>query len=211
MLDDETVHVAIILKGVGRGNEKSVQLLRQFVTLYKSIIEQSSVEKLSFIILTDQKSVPFLHRLLARFGMADVKKKSSEDEAKISYQFVDTEAIGHRYVKLIFELRPFFSAQVESKSNKYQDDLFMLALFYHRIFRINKLIVLDADLKFRMDIAELYGLFRNFSPDQIMGVGLDLAPHYRFAFEKYRSENPGTLVGEPGRFQVCHSIQTFTI
>ena len=62
--------------------------------------------------------------------------------------------------------------------------------------------MLDADLKFRIDIDELHNHFENFTEEQVMGVAVDLAPHYRIAFRKYRAENLGTHVGEPGRFQV---------
>ena len=74
--------------------------------------------------------------------------------------------------------------------------------FYHRVFPYDKFIMLDADLKFKIDIAELYDHFENFTKDNVMGVGTDLAPHYRIAFREYRKKNPGTMVGEPGRFQV---------
>ena len=55
---------------------------------------------------------------------------------------------------------------------------------------------------FYIDISELFDHFDNFNEDQIMGVAVDLAPHYRVAFRKYREQNPDTKVGEPGRFQV---------
>ena len=74
--------------------------------------------------------------------------------------------------------------------------------FYHRIFPYKKFVMLDADLKFRIDIAELYDHFENFNENQIMGVAVDLAPHYRIAFRKYRENHPDTKIGEPGRLQV---------
>ena len=82
----------------------------------------------------------------------------------------------------------------------------MMGPFYHRVFPYEKFIMLDADLKFRIDIAELYDKFSEFNAQQIMGVAIDLAPHYRVAFRHYRQQNPGTQIGEPGRFQVLFSI-----
>ena len=35
----------------------------------------------------------------------------------------------------------------------------------------------------------------------LIGVGLDLSPHYSIVLTKYRSANPGTKLGDPGRFQ----------
>ena len=78
----------------------------------------------------------------------------------------------------------------------------MMGPFYHRIFPYAKFVMLDADLKFRIDIAELFDHFDHFEKEQIMGVAVDLAPHYRIAFRKYRESHPNSEVGEPGRFQV---------
>ena len=61
--------------------------------------------------------------------------------------------------------------------------------------------MLDVDLKFRIDISELFEQFKNFGPDQMIGVGPDLAPHYRIAFRDFRALNPDTQVGEPGPMQ----------
>ena len=143
--------------------------------------------------------MPFIEKLLKRFSLSDMK---SRYKAKVTYQFIDTSQIVLRYSRMIIELMPRFSMPVSSQTKKYQDELFVLALFYHRIFPYKKLLVLDADLRFHIDIAELYNRFNDFNEKQIIGVAKDLTPHYRFAFEKYRDENPDTKIGEPGLFQV---------
>ena len=114
---------------------------------------------------------------------------------------MDTRIITQTYIEAIGRMRPFFTSNSEA-AKKYRDDLFLMGPFYHRIFPYDKFIMLDADLKFRIDIAELYDMFEDFSNNQVMGVGVDLAPHYRIAFREYRKNNPDTMVGEPGRFQV---------
>ena len=124
---------------------------------------------------------------------------------KVTYDFVDTHFITQTYIEAIGKMRPFFTSNSEA-AKKYRDDLFLIGPFYHRIFPYNKFIMLDADLKFRIDIAELYDMFEDFSNNQVMGVGVDLAPHYRIAFREYRKTNPNTMVGEPGRFQVKRNI-----
>ena len=82
----------------------------------------------------------------------------------------------------------------------YSDALFFLSIGIHRVMPedVHKVIMLDADLKFMDDIAKLYERFRLFRKDNIIGIGYDLQPVYRHQFWKYRSENPGTRVGEPG-------------
>ncbi len=57
--------------------------------------------------------------------------------------------------------------------------------------------MLDADLKFKADIKELYDRFDLFTKDNVLGIGHDLQPVYRHTFWKYRQEHPETRVGEP--------------
>ena len=59
--EDSTIHVAIIMKGVGRGLQKCHNLKYQFVTMFRSILKHSSTN-LHFILLTDERSVPYLDR-----------------------------------------------------------------------------------------------------------------------------------------------------
>ena len=56
---------------------------------------------------------------------------------------------------------------------------------------IHRVIMLDADLKFKADIKELYDRFDLFTEDNILGIGRDLQPVYRHTFWQYRNENPG--------------------
>ncbi len=57
--------------------------------------------------------------------------------------------------------------------------------------RMHKVIMLDADLKFRTDIKELYQRFRLFADDNIIGIGRELQPVYKHTFYQYRNQNPG--------------------
>ena len=196
VMDDPVIHIGIIMKGVGRGHTKAHDLKMQFVILYRSILKHAKRKNLHFILLTDPLSVPYLEPILHKFAHKD-KCNSIE----VSYDFVDTSHITQNYIKPISQMRPLFtSATLQAK--KYRDDLFMMGPFYHRIFPYDKLIMLDADLKFRIDVAELYDHFDRFDEKQVMGVAVDLAPHYRVAFRKFRESNPDTFVGEPGKFQV---------
>ena len=64
-------------------------------------------------------------------------------------------------------------------ADKYNDTIYFISPYYQRIFpTLNKLIVMDTDLEFRVDPAELFGEFDKFSVDNILGCGRDLAPHY---------------------------------
>ena len=196
--EDSTIHVAIIMKGVGRGLQKCHNLKYQFVTMLRSILKHSS-KNLHFILLTDERSVPYLDRIFRKFIHRDIKQKSKA--INVTYDFVDTTVITQNYIQAINQMRPHFTS-TSKEARKYRDDLFLMGPFYHRIFPYENLIVLDADLKFRIDIKELFGLFEDFDSQQVMGSANDLSPHYKIAFRNFREANPGTKVGEPGKFQV---------
>ncbi len=46
-------------------------------------------------------------------------------------------------------MRKYFTSNSKA-AKKYSDDLFMMAPFYHRVFPFDKIIMLDADLKFKV-------------------------------------------------------------
>ena len=85
----------------------------------------------------------------------------------VTYDFVDTTTITMFYQKSIREMRPYFTS-LSIEARKYRDDLFLMGPYYHRIFPYEKFIVLDADLKFRIDVAELYALFDQFDSQQVL-------------------------------------------
>ena len=198
--EDSTIHIAVIMKGVGRGVMKCHNLKFQFVTMYRSILKQTS-QNLHFIMLTDRRSVPYLDRIFRKFIHRDIKLPGKA--INVTYDFVDTGVFTQNYIRSINRMRPHFTSNTKA-ARKYNDDLFLMGPYYHRIFPYEKLIVLDADLKFRIDVAELYALFDEFDSQQVMGSANDLAPHYRIAFRHYREANPGTHIGEPGKFQVWY-------
>ena len=185
------------MKGVGSGHYKAHNLKYQFVTLLRSILQKNQSKKdLHFVLLTDPKSVPYLAKILQKFIWRDTGKSP----IKVTYDFVDTLSITKKYIKAISEIRPLFTSFAK-EAKKYTDDLFLMGPFYHRVFPYEKMIFLDADLKFRIDVSELHDLFQDFDSKQVIGVAVDLAAHYRIAFRHFRKQNPDTKVGEPGRLQ----------
>jgi lipopolysaccharide biosynthesis glycosyltransferase len=81
----------------------------------------------------------------------------------------------------------------------YSHVLFFLSTALHRVMPeyMQRAIMIDADLKFMGDIAQLYHHFDAFSAENIIGIAHDAQPVYRHLFWQYRQEHPGTLVGEP--------------
>ena len=73
---------------------------------------------------------------------------------------MDTSVITYTYIGAINKSPSFFASN-SNTAKKYRDDLFLMGPFYHRVFPYDKFIMLDADLKFKIDIAELYDHFEN--------------------------------------------------
>ena len=87
----------------------------------------------------------------------------------------------HANEKLIYEnLDPNNRQIVEMGfTDKYNNTIYYISPFYQRIFpKLTKLVVMDTDMEFRVDPAELYNEFEKFDMDQIFGCANDLAPHY---------------------------------
>ena len=77
-------------------------------------------------------------------------------------------------------MRKYFTS-IAKEALKYRDDLFLIAIFYHRVFPFKRFIMLDVDLKFKIDLAELYdqfSIFENENKKTFAAVGRDLSPHY---------------------------------
>lgn len=98
--------------------------------------------------------------------------------------------------ELVSKMQDHFS---HSPASYYGDSLFFLSIGIFKVFdqNIERIIMLDADLKFKQDIRHLYGLFNKFNESQVIGIARDGQPVYRHLFWQYRRENPGTRVGNP--------------
>jgi len=91
------------------------------------------------------------------------------------------------------------------QNDKYRENFYFIAPLYHQAFTsMSRAVFLDAsDLEFASDIKELYNEFEALDrpTPAAISIGLDLAPHYFNFLQNYARENPGTLVGKPGRLQ----------
>ena len=64
-------------------------------------------------------------------------------------------------------------------TDKYDSTIYYISPYYQRIFpKLNKLIVMDTDMEFRVDPVNLFNEFDKFSINNILACGNDLAPHY---------------------------------
>ena len=88
-------------------------------------------------------------------------------------------------------MQSYFS---HSPSSYYGDSLFFLSIGLFKIFdkNVEKIILLDADLKFKHDIRDLYSVFNSFNETNLIGIANDNQPVYSHLFWQYRQENPNT-------------------
>jgi len=65
----------------------------------------------------------------------------------------------------------FVCRHFSSKGAYYSDSLFFLSIAIHRVMpeSLHRVIMIDADLKFKADINDLYALFDEFSKNNILG------------------------------------------
>ncbi|CAG0885581.1 unnamed protein product [Darwinula stevensoni] len=106
------------------------------------------------------------------------------------------------YPELVSVLRKKFTKE----GSYYGDDLFVITPFLH-LLPIDKIIILDVDLKFRADVRDLWSEFEKFLPSSVIGVAPELSPVYYHYTHQYRKENPLTKVGstEPKHMQGINS------
>ena len=88
-------------------------------------------------------------------------------------------------------------------SHKYRHDLFYILPYHHLEFpdTMKKLILIDVDLEFATDFLDVYRQFKRFSPTEVIGCGVTQSPYYFTFFKLYKSKNPDSHIGGPGRFQ----------
>ncbi len=109
---------------------------------------------------------------------------------------MDAEDLAKKMHQLVSKMQSHFS---HSPSSYYGDSLFFLSIGLFKVFdpSIKKIILLDADLKFKQDITKLHDLFEKFDQRNLIGIANDAQPVYRHLFWQYRNENPNTRVGSP--------------
>lgn len=104
------------------------------------------------------------------------------------------ENVTEKLSSIIEPMQRHFSSKPDSY---YSHALFFLSVALHKVLEYDKIIMLDADLKFNVDISNLYNLFADFEVSNIIGIAREAQPVYRHVFHSYRSKNPDTRVGEP--------------
>ena len=171
----------IFTKASGNDN-----LVDKFKLCVSSLLKFAKVD-INLYIIGDKES-----QYIARNVIDKVKKP----DINFNLKAIDADSLAKRMHELVSKMQDHFS---HSPSSYYGDSLFFLSIGLYKVFNenINKMILLDSDLKFKKDIGELYNLFTNFNESNLIGIARDGQPVYRHLFWKYRNENPNTRVGNP--------------
>ena len=161
-------------------------LRKKFKLCISSLLKYATVN-INFYIIGDKES-----QLIARKIFTGVKN------VKIQYKIVplDSDDLAKKMHQMVVKMQDHFSY---SSSSYYSDALFFLSIGLFKILdpAVGKIILLDSDLKFKSDIADLHKQFGEFSETNVIGIARDGQPVYRHLFWQYRNENKNTRVGDP--------------
>lgn len=150
-------------------------LKEKFRLCVSSILKYSTVN-INFYLIGDAESQRIAKKIF-----------SSTHSYNISYQIIelDSDQLAKRMSKLVEKMQSHFSY---SQTAYYGDALFFLSIGMHKVLiesKIDRIILLDSDLKFKADIAELYGLFDRFEEKNLIGIARDAQPVYRHLFWRF--------------------------
>ncbi|XP_076034691.1 xyloside xylosyltransferase [Oratosquilla oratoria] len=121
---------------------------------------------------------------------------------------------GHQYntnhVKLVYVSAEDFAMEIKSsvrvlqdfftshRDTYYRDALFFFSIHLHNLLPgLERVILMDIDIKVKGDIAELYSHFDHFVSTNVIGMAFEQSPVYRHLLAVYRNENKKTLLGSP--------------
>ncbi|XP_071536915.1 xyloside xylosyltransferase 1 [Panulirus ornatus] len=115
-----------------------------------------------------------------------------------------------RYVKLVYVSADDFIPEIEDsvttlqdfftrRTNAYyRDALFFFSLHLHKLLPgLDRVILMDIDIKVKGDIAELHSHFERFTSSNVIGMTLEQSPVYRHLLSVYRKKHPNTTLGSP--------------
>ncbi|XP_023342823.1 xyloside xylosyltransferase 1 [Eurytemora carolleeae] len=187
-------------------------------SLTKLLLQADSRRPIHFIVLTDdwsrQDVGEFMVTLLARListELIQVQNRKRKHIPPVYVSLVDYHEVANLNMDFVKTFQSYKLGDKEAlQEDKYSRDFFYIAPFYHLAFTsLTTLIFLDCfDLDFKADIGLLTDEVKKMEKTSaVIGIGLDLSPHYRIKMEAYNKiygmgpDSPG----RPGRFQGFNS------
>merc|ERR1740128_325893 len=197
----------------------SATLQNNFFHFTESLLNSSGGSALHLIFLTDAAAKPFIQktlsdgigRILSRYVIMketrNTLNKNGWKFPRIRAEYVDLQSFVAGSKDLIDELKDVYCSgsqtvlELEDDDyyfefvtfcyEKYRLDFFYLVPLYHLYFpkSLDKLIILDVDLVFRIDLSELKSHFDVMDNRQIFGAAKDFGFLYGLLLQKYRVQN----------------------
>ncbi|XP_066951292.1 xyloside xylosyltransferase 1 [Macrobrachium rosenbergii] len=139
---------------------------------------------------------------------------TDEDGFHIASQIINevqsSNRLDSRYVKLVYVSAEDFIPEIEEsvkvlqdyfttrRHAYYRDALFFFSVHLHRLLPgLEKVILMDIDVKVKGDVAELHSHFNRFSQTNVIGMAYEQSPVYRHLLSLYRRHHPESLLGSP--------------
>ncbi|XP_059469623.1 xyloside xylosyltransferase 1-like isoform X2 [Neocloeon triangulifer] len=168
----------------------NTKLLNNFKGCAESILRHSTQLPVHFVLLTDNISVPLIREVIR--NLARIRAK-----VPVTVDYLNLEESTRNHSSVIDRLQPLFSPT--DPNSKYNKRLFHIAPIYHRLLSpaTTRLLVIDADVRFRADVADLYLQLLTFQPQEMMALAAELSPMYDKPFERYRKLNGKSKDGLP--------------
>jgi len=210
------IHLSMALTLMSNKSSLSDNLKKNFKVFTESLFNSSTGSPLHLIFLTDAAAKPFImHTLSAEIGgllSKYVFHKETRDRLnnygwkfpRLKVEYVDFHAFVADSHDLIDEMKDIYctgenrEVELEDEEHyfdfvihcmeKYRLDFFYLVPLYHRYYpaSLDRLIVLDVDLAFRVDVGDLQAQFDLMDDTQLFGASKDFGFHYPIITQSYR-------------------------
>ncbi|XP_050710893.1 xyloside xylosyltransferase 1-like [Eriocheir sinensis] len=154
-----------------------------------SLLEHSSAP-LRLHLITDEDGFLTATRIIS-----DVQAATHLDARHIKLVYVSADNFIPEIESSVTVLQEFFTRHANSY---YRDALFFFSLHLHRLLPgLDRVILMDIDIKVKGDAAELYSHFERFTESNVIGMTLEQSPVYRHLLSAYHRTHPNTTLGGP--------------
>jgi len=213
---DKYIHLASILVNVSSDLVSGIMAV--FKHLLHSLFSSSKGTPLHIILITDEKSkdkvetavVQAIGKYLSESVIRWVHLPKGQAQAltfpDVFVEFVNIESITDPHREAIDMMKSLYTTAPEANhkigesegrvmviSKKYHQDLFVIAPFYPAAFtKLDRLVVVDADVEIREDLSQLNQLFPETNGPEVMSVSLDQSGYYWY-MKEYLTQKLGLL------------------
>ena len=116
-------------------------------------------------------------------GVAEkIMKDHEHTRSLVDVHYEYMEPLARQVSEKLGDILKFFR---RNPTSYYGDNLFFISMILSDLSpfdSIDKVIMLDLDIKFRADISQLWQEFQNFRPDALIGIVHEQQPVYRHIF-----------------------------